>query len=275
MAVHTQPGEWTVRFEVEKGLAEIPETAEAQIGLMDGLGVKCSDRPNGIHKKLDLARSPSGSSMDTTLNSPQGSSSASTGTGTASASGVHPWPSTSARAARRQKIEEIFFQFTLDDQEGRALATVNLGSVVRYLGHRVTGVELQRLTEEADQDGRGSLDFEEFLAMAEILDARAEAARILAAPNSATGRPSSSPAKSSRERKFRRIFTACMQPECQTIATKDLGVVTRLLGFALSDQELQRVAEEADEDDGGSLDLQEFLTMAKNLDEAYGQRDLK
>lgn len=272
--MNTQPGEWTVRFEVEKGLAEIPETADAQLGLMDGLGVKCLDRPNGIYKQLDLARTPSGSSMDTALNSPQGSS-ASTGTGTASASGAHPWPSSSARAARRLKIEEIFFQFTLDDQEDRTLATANLGSVIRYLGHRLTDVELQRVIEEADKDGGGSLDFEEFIAMAEILDARAETARLLAAANSAPGRLFSSPPKTVREREFRRIFVACMQHEFQTIATKDLGVVIRLLGFVLSEQELQRVSQEADEDGGGSLDFEEFLTMAEHLDEVYGRSVVK
>jgi len=262
MAVLIQPGEWSVRFEVERGLAEIPETTDAQIGLMDGLGIKTPP----FHKPLDLARTPSGSSMDTALNSPQGSS-ASTGTSRASASGEKR-PSSSCRASRRLKIEEVFFQFSCDDREDSTISTANMGSVTRYLGHRLSETELQRLIQEADKDGGGSLDLQEFIAMAEQLDASAERARVMVAANCGQARLFSSPAKNAREREFRRIFVACMQPEDQCIATKDLGVVIRLLGYVLREEELQKTIEEADQDGGGTLDYEEFLNMAERLDEA-------
>jgi len=267
MALHTQPCEWTVTFACDSGLADIPETADAELGLMDGL----FDKSPGINKRLDLPRSPSGSSMDTALNSPQGSSS-SAGTGTASVPGILPLPSSSARAARRLKMEEVFLQFTCDDQDDRALKVADLGTVIRYLGHRLSPSELQRATQEADQDGGGSLDFQEFLCMGEQLDAQAERARLqTAAANSMPVRLFSSPAKSAREQEFRRIFVSCMQTENQTVAVKDLGVVIRLSGYGLTEEELLKVTEEADADGGGSIDYDEFLTVAENLDENGGR----
>jgi len=290
--VLTQPGEWTVRFEIDTdhSLADIPETCDATLGLMDGLGLGLKSPPpcintNGHHthsgadgyKKLDLARTlsvSSGSSIDTTaLNSPQGSS-ASTGTGAASS--LYAVPTSGARAARRQKIEEIFFQFTCDDQEDRTLATADLGTVIRFLGHRLSEVELQRVVQAKEADS-SCLDFDEFVEMAELLDTSAERERMLKAANSKPARLFATTAKSAREREFRRVFVACMQnesgPENTTIATKDLGVVIRLLGYVLTEEELQKVADEADEDGGGSLDYEEFLSMAEHLDEVYGRRD--
>jgi len=272
MAVVTEPGEWVVRFGDENGLADIPETADAQLGLMDGLiELPCENSLHKLHKQLDLARTPSGSSMDTSLNSPLGSI-ASTGTGTASASGSHLYQhsSTSARAARRLKIEEIFFQFTCDYETERALNIADLGFVISYLGHRLTEAELVKVKQEADADGGGTLDFGEFVAMAERLDTSAERARAVAHATP-PARLFASPAKSVRERDFRRIFVACMQPENQTIATNDLRVVIRLLGYNLSEEEVKKVASEAYEDDGGSLDYDEFLAMGLRLDEVYGQ----
>lgn len=287
MAVSSQPGLLNVRFEVDSdaGLADIPETADAELGLMENLspGKSVSSgshngHHNGVHqsgsafhKHLDLARTPSGSSMDTALNSPQGSS-ASTATGAASTNGSYTMPSSSARAARRLKIEEIFLQFTCDDREDRTLSVAYLGTVIRYLGHRLTEVTLQKVIQEADADGGGSLDIEEFVAMAEQLDASAERERMLKAATSSPARLFSSPAKSAREREFRRVFVACMQPESTTIAVKDLGVVIRLLGYVLTEAELQKVSAEADEDGGGTLDFEEFLIMAERLDEVYARR---
>jgi len=262
MAPFTPPGLWTVRFEVEKGLAQIPETANVHIGLMDGLSMKSSGSLGellGMHKHPELRRTPSACSTDTTLNSPQGSIASSS--------------SSSAKASRRMTIEEIFFQFTLDNLGERALSTVDLGTVIHYLGHRLTDEELQKVTQEADADGGGSLDFMEFVAMAERLDASAEQARIAAVK--AQARLFSTPPKNAREREFRRVFVMCMHRESQTVATKDLGVVIRLLGYNLTEEELQKIALEADEDGGGSLDLEEFLSMAASLDESHGRRGSK
>ena len=63
-----------------------------------------------------------------------------------------------------ENIAEFKEAFSLFDKDGDGTITTDeLGTVMRSLGQNPTENELNELVEEADADGSGTLDFEEFL----------------------------------------------------------------------------------------------------------------
>ncbi len=65
-----------------------------------------------------------------------------------------------------EQVDEFKQAFSLFDKDGDGTITIKeLGIVMRSLGQNPTEVELQRMINEADEDGSGTIDFEEFVQM--------------------------------------------------------------------------------------------------------------
>ncbi|KAG8131461.1 putative Troponin C skeletal muscle protein [Naja naja] len=72
--------------------------------------------------------------------------------------------------ARSYLSEEMIAEFKaafdmFDADGGGDISTKELGTVMRMLGQTPTKEELDAIIEEVDEDGSGTIDFEEFLVM--------------------------------------------------------------------------------------------------------------
>merc|ERR1711913_247192 len=57
------------------------------------------------------------------------------------------------------------FDIFVEDSEDGTISTKELGKVLRMLGQNPTEEELQEMVDEVDEDGSGTIDFEEFTQM--------------------------------------------------------------------------------------------------------------
>jgi centrin-1 len=70
----------------------------------------------------------------------------------------------SINKAEKDSKEEILKAFKLfDDDETGAISFKNLKRVAKELGENLTDEELQEMIDEADRDGNGVIDQDEFL----------------------------------------------------------------------------------------------------------------
>ncbi|KAM3878055.1 troponin C, slow skeletal and cardiac muscles-like [Diretmus argenteus] len=75
------------------------------------------------------------------------------------------------KAAVEQLTEEqknefrAAFDIFVQDAEDGCISTKELGKVMRMLGQKPTPIELQEMIKEVDEDGNGTVDFDEFLGL--------------------------------------------------------------------------------------------------------------
>jgi Ca2+-binding EF-hand superfamily protein len=143
--------------------------------------------------------------------------------------------------------------------------------VVKFLGHTLTQEQLQKVAKEADEDGGGTLDFEEFLSMAARLEATRPSLRLGKSDGgsstdlSSSGSSSGARGRLTPKERHRAVFMKCKTSE-DVIEVKDLSTALKLAGHCLSEAEVHAIAEEADDDGSGTLDEREFAALVENLD---------
>merc|ERR1711997_411511 len=68
--------------------------------------------------------------------------------------------------SEEQKAEfKAAFDIFVEDSEDGTITTLELGKVFRMLGQNPTEQELQEMVDEVDEDGSGTIDFDEFTQM--------------------------------------------------------------------------------------------------------------
>ncbi|CAB1344297.1 unnamed protein product [Coregonus sp. 'balchen'] len=180
-------------------------------------------------------------------------------------------------------IAEFQAAFNLFDSDGGGdISTRELGQVMRMLGQNPTREELALIIEEVDEDGSGSIDFEEFLVMMVRLLKEDQAGKseeelsevfrifdkslndILAA----TGEPVTEEEYDAQQearsflsdemlKTFKAAFDMFDTDGGGDISTKELGQVMRMLGQNPTREELDEIIEEVDEDGSGTIDFEE------------------
>ena len=108
-----------------------------------------------------------------------------------------------------------------------------LGTVMKNLGHNLKPDQLQEAIEAVDSDGSGWIDFDEFLALMARKTKEAE-----------------------DEQEFREAFRVFDKGNKGQIETGDLKVIFKALDPDMSDEEIEAIITEVDEDGSGTLDFE-------------------
>ena len=128
--------------------------------------------------------------------------------------------------------------FALFDKNGDGTITVTeLGTVMRSLGNNPTDSELQDMINEVDADGNGTLEFDEFcqLMARQMLDSNQQ------------------------EEELKQRFAMFDKDSNGTIDREELRDVMQQLGEKLSEEEIEEMIQDADQNGDGVIDYNEFV----------------
>ncbi|KAI8521076.1 calmodulin-like 3 [Branchiostoma belcheri] len=135
-----------------------------------------------------------------------------------------------------EQIAEFREAFNLFDKDGGGdISVKELGSVMRSLGQNPTEQELQDMVRSVDQDGNGTIDFNEFLqmmqkAMKSDVDSEAE---------------------------LKEAFRVFDKDGNGFISSEELRHVMTNLGEKLTDEEVEEMIDAADINGDGQIDYEE------------------
>ncbi|KFP30459.1 Calmodulin, striated muscle [Colius striatus] len=142
-----------------------------------------------------------------------------------------------AEQLTERQIAEFKEAFSLFDRDGDGrISSAELGTAMRSLGRNPTEAELRDMVREAD--GSGSVDFGEFLALM---------ARKMRASDSEEG--------------IREAFRVFDKDGNGYISAAELRHVMTKLGEKLTDEEVDEMIKEADSNNDGQVNYEEFVRM--------------
>ncbi|EON96141.1 putative calmodulin protein [Phaeoacremonium minimum UCRPA7] len=140
---------------------------------------------------------------------------------------------------RRQVFRELTCPLAMQDKDGDGqITTKELGTVMRSLGQNPSESELQDMINEVDADNNGTIDFPEFLTMM---------ARKMKDTDS--------------EEEIREAFKVFDRDNNGFISAAELRHVMTSIGEKLTDDEVDEMIREADQDGDGRIDYNEFVQL--------------
>ncbi|EGI57712.1 Calmodulin [Acromyrmex echinatior] len=142
------------------------------------------------------------------------------------------------------EFKEAFMLF--DKDEDGTITMAELGVVMRSLGQRPSETELRDMVNEVDQDGNGTIEFNEFLQM------------MSKKMKSADG-----------EDELREAFRVFDKNNDGLISSKELRHVMTNLGEKLSEEEVDDMIKEADLDGDGMVNYEGNAYMFLNVSVCY------
>ncbi|XP_045131507.1 troponin C, isotype gamma [Portunus trituberculatus] len=128
------------------------------------------------------------------------------------------------------------------DTDGKGYITPEtVGVILRMMGVKISEKNLQEVIAETDEDGSGELEFEEFVELA---------AKFLIEED-----------EEALKEELREAFRIYDKGGNGYITTDTLKEILRELDNRLTEEELDGIIEEVDEDGSGTLDFDEFMDM--------------
>ncbi|CAB4013129.1 calmodulin 12 [Paramuricea clavata] len=149
------------------------------------------------------------------------------------------------RELTQDQIKEFEEAFLLFDTDCSGTISIDeLEVVMNSLGQRPTDEELKRMIAEADADGNGEVDFEEFLSLMkkQMKDMDPEA-------------------------ELRELFQVFDMNSDGKISAVEVQTIMSQQGERINNEELQELIREADLDGDGFINFQEFKLFIKNLEQ--------
>ncbi|KAH7522506.1 hypothetical protein FEM48_Zijuj07G0145800 [Ziziphus jujuba var. spinosa] len=154
-----------------------------------------------------------------------------------------------------EELKEAFRVF--DKDQNGFISAAELRHVMTNLGEKLTDEEVDEMIREADVDGDGQINYEEFVK------------GLLLYEEVILGNP---PKK--QKGHFDNDGVQVLHQGC--ITTKELGTVMRSLGQNPTEAELQDMINEVDADGNGTIDFPEFLNlMARKMKDTDSEEELK
>ncbi|KAF3859997.1 hypothetical protein F7725_000252 [Dissostichus mawsoni] len=152
--------------------------------------------------------------------------------------------------ARSYLSEEMLAEFKaafdmFDTDGGGDISTKELGQVMRMLGQNPTREELDEIIEEVDEDGSGTIDFEEFLVMMVRLLKEDQAGKS--------------------EEELSECFRIFDKNGDGYIDREEFALIIRSTGEPISEDEVDELMRDGDKNTDGMLDFDEFLKMMENV----------
>jgi calmodulin len=139
----------------------------------------------------------------------------------------------------KEQIAEFREAFEIFDYDGDGCITIKeLGIVMRSLGQNISETELIEMITELDENGDGVIEFKEFL----FLMTR----KMKKAPT---------------EHEFLAAFKDFDKDGNGLISSHEFRIVMTRLGHNLSEEQVEEMIREADEDNDGLINYEEFSKM--------------
>ena len=139
----------------------------------------------------------------------------------------------------KEQIDEFKDGFILFDKDNNGSITAKeLGVVMRSVGENPTEEELQVMIDEVDANGNGTIEFPEFLTMMKAKD-------------------------TDREKEIQEAFRFFDKDGNGFISAAELGQVVASLGEKITEEEVDKMIQEADTDGDGQVNYEEFVRIMK------------
>uniref|UniRef100_A0A8C4NDU6 Troponin C, slow skeletal and cardiac muscles n=1 Tax=Eptatretus burgeri TaxID=7764 RepID=A0A8C4NDU6_EPTBU len=139
------------------------------------------------------------------------------------------------------------FDIFVQDAEDGCISTKELGQVLRMLGQNPSPDELQEMIDEVDEDGSGTVDFEEFLVMM---------------VRSMQGEESKGKSEEELAELYRMFDKNCDG----YIDFEELKSMLEATGEEITQEEIQDLFADGDKNADGKIDYDEFLEFMKGVD---------
>lgn len=138
-----------------------------------------------------------------------------------------------------EQIAEFKEAFQIFDKDGDNLITTKeLGTVMRSLGQNLSEDELKDMIEEVDKDKSGTIDFQEFLSLMALKMKETDI-----------------------EEELIEAFKVFDRDGNGLISAHELRFVMSTSGESLSEEDIEEMIREADENGDGYIDYEEFVRM--------------
>ncbi|KAM6977155.1 troponin C, skeletal muscle-like [Aplochiton taeniatus] len=145
-------------------------------------------------------------------------------------------------------VAEFKAAFDMFDSDGGGdISTKELGQVMRMLGQNPTREELDAIIEEVDEDGSGTIDFEEFLVM-----------MVQQLKEDQAGKT---------EEELSEIFRVFDKNQDGFIDMEEFTDIIHATDDPVTEEEIEELMADSDTNKDGKIDFDEFLKMMENIQE--------
>ncbi|XP_068135520.1 troponin C, slow skeletal and cardiac muscles-like [Hyperolius riggenbachi] len=138
------------------------------------------------------------------------------------------------------------FDIFVQDAEDGCISTKELGKVVRMLGQNPTPEELQEMIDEVDEDGSGTVDFDEFLVM-----------MVRCMKDEKPGRS---------EEELMEIFRIIDKNSDGFIDLEELKAMLESTGETITNDDIEELMFDGDKNNDERIDYDEFLEFMKGVE---------